>query len=437
MARLLRMPEVAANAGEAVLQGWTVAVGVPFAAGDVIATIETDKAVVDVEAEIDGVLLRTVAAEGTAVAVGTVIAVLGEVGEPAGAEPPARRFSSPLARRLAREAGLPLEDITGTGPNGRIIRRDVESAIEHRAANPAAGLHDPKLPAELRGTESVAGLRDLEPSAERRGTESVAGRHDAESGGGRHDEAPVAEGVAEAGAERAAAPGSAFVREVPHARARRAIAARLTASKQRIPHFYLRGTAHVGRLLKLRRHLNRTAPRKVTLNDLVIKAVAHAHLLVPEMNVVWTPDATRAFGTVDVAVAMATEPGGSGLVTPVLRSVERQSVLAISAAVRDFADRAASGRLRQDELEGGVLTVTNLGMFGVEEFAAIINPPQSAILAVGAAHREPVVRGGKLKAGEVMRVTLSVDHRPIDGVVAAAWMREFLALLADPVRILA
>jgi pyruvate dehydrogenase E2 component (dihydrolipoamide acetyltransferase) len=404
------MPEVAANAGEAVLQGWTVAVGVPFAAGDVIATIETDKAVVDVEAEIDGVLLRTVAAEGTAVAVGTVIAVLGEVGEPAGGEPPARRFSSPLARRLAREARLPLEDITGTGPNGRIIRRDVESAIEHRAANPAAGLRDPKLTAELRGTESVAG---------------------------GHDEVPVAEGVAEAGAGRAVAPGSAFVREVPHSRARRAIAGRLTASKQRIPHFYLRGTAHVGRLLKLRRHLNRTAPRKVTLNDLVIKAVAHAHQLVPEMNVVWTPDATRAFGTVDVAVAMATEPGGSGLVTPVLRSVERQSVLAISAAVRDFADRAASGRLRQDELEGGVLTVTNLGMFGVEEFAAIINPPQSAILAVGAAHREPVVKGGKLKAGEVMRVTLSVDHRPIDGVVAAAWMREFLALLADPVRILA
>ncbi|MEO3868556.1 dihydrolipoamide acetyltransferase family protein [Nonomuraea sp. B12E4] len=447
MTRLLRMPEVAANATEAVLQGWAVAVGTSFAAGDVIATIETDKAVVDVAAEADGVLLRTLATEGATVAVGTAIAVLGDLGaraddadaqgdlgdrrddadvpgatgddlddlpgplptspavapaQPAdgsGPDRPARIFSSPLARRLAREAGVPVEDITGTGPNGRIIRRDVEAAIERRA------------PLALPDTLATDGRPP-----------GVAGPAVAPSQG------------AEGG----------VVGEVPHSRMRRAIAARLTESKQTAPHFYVRGTADVGKLLKLRRRLDTDARQRVTITDLVLKAVAHVHQRVPEMNVVWTPEATRTFGTVDLAVAVATE---RGLVTPVLRSVEHQSITSVAAATRDLADRARAGRLRQDELEGGVLTVTNLGMYDVEEFAAIINPPQSAILAVGAVRQEPVVRagkamggtakGGKIKVGEVMRVTLSVDHRPIDGTVAAAWMREFLALLADPIHILA
>ncbi|MFG1710308.1 dihydrolipoamide acetyltransferase family protein [Nonomuraea sp. M3C6] len=432
MARLLRMPEVAANATEAVLQGWAVAVDTPFAAGDVIATVETDKAVVDVEAEADGVLLRPLAAEGATLAVGTAIAIVGDLGEhvddldrlvtdlttaasdgaatrPGRAAPdrPARLFSSPLARRLAREARLPIEDITGTGPNGRIIRRDVEAAIEHRTTFTP------------RDTPVAAHQAPAEPAP--------ASRIPAEAPVSRIPDAAVA---ARQGPETS--PGA--VTEVPHTRARQAIASRLTTSKQTTPHFYLRGTAHVGKLLELRRHLNEGAQRKISINDLVIKAVAHAHQRVPDMNVIWTPEATRQFGTVDLSVAIATD---RGLVTPVLRSVEQQSVMTIADATQDFAKRARAGRLRQGELEGGVLTVTNLGMFGVEEFAAIINPPQSAILAVGAVRQEPVVKGGKLKAGEVMRVTLSVDHRPIDGTVAAAWMQAFLELLADPVRILA
>ncbi|MEV0380371.1 2-oxo acid dehydrogenase subunit E2 [Nonomuraea sp. NPDC050643] len=411
MAGLLRMPEVAANAAEAVLQGWAVEVGTPFAAGDVIATVETDKAVVDVAAEADGVLLRTLVAEGATVAVGTAIAVLGIPGEQPDAVPrhvddapqragdgaQRRLFSSPLARRLAKEAHLPLGDLTGTGPNGRIIRRDVEAAIAARTtpppptpAPPSAGPAGPATPAMPAPT--------LAPT-------------------------PAPEPV----------PAASFA-EVPHSRARRAVAARLTQSKQTTPHFYVRGTARVGRLLKLRDRLNRTARQKISINDLVIKAAAHAHLLVPEMNVIWTDTATHAFTTVDLSVAIAT---GRGLVTPVLRSVEQRSVATVAATVKDFADRANAGRLRQDELEGGVLTVTNLGMHGVEEFAAIINPPQSAILAVGTVRREPVVtKGGRLKAGHVMRVTLSVDHRPVDGTVAAAWMTAFLELLADPVRVL-
>jgi pyruvate dehydrogenase E2 component (dihydrolipoamide acetyltransferase) len=213
---------------------------------------------------------------------------------------------------------------------------------------------------------------------------------------------------------------------------RAAIAARLTESKRVTPHFYLRGTANAGRLLDLRRELN-DGPGKVSVNDLVLGAAARAHVLVPAMNVIWTPDAVRTFSTVDVSVAIATP---RGLVTPVLRSAEQLTISTVAATVRDFAERAETGRLRQDELEGGTFTVTNLGMYGTEEFAAIINPPQSAILAVGAVHDEPVVRDGELRAGSVMRVTLSVDHRPIDGTTAAEWMRAFLSLIEHPARIL-
>lgn len=177
--------------------------------------------------------------------------------------------------------------------------------------------------------------------------------------------------------------------DLPHSGMRVAIASRLTESKQTTPHFYVRGTARVDRLLKLRAKLNKDADVKVSVNDLVVKAVARAHVLVPRLNVIWTDDAIRQFGSVDVAVAVATE---DGLLAPVLRGVEQQSLSAVAAAVRDIAERARTKRLRQDELEGGTVTVTNLGMYGTEEFSAIINPPHSAILAVGAAREEPVVR---------------------------------------------
>jgi pyruvate dehydrogenase E2 component (dihydrolipoamide acetyltransferase) len=414
MASILRMPEVAANAVEAVLQSWPIAENTAYASGDVIATVETEKAVVDVEAEKDGVVLKTLVAEGAEVQVGDPIALIGDPGEKPGdldallaelgvaagepaAEPEAvaasvapvasagsdngsegRVFSSPLARRLAKEAGLPFETISGTGPNGRIIRRDVEAAIRSRTTAPAT------RPVEVR----------------------------------KAVESPKA--------------AAAFT-DVPHSRIRTAVAARLTESKRTTPHFYLRGTANVGRLLKLRRRLNE-GPVRISLNDLVLKAAAQTHVLVPAMNVIWTPDAVRSFSSVDISVAIATE---RGLVTPVLRSAEQLTISSVATTVRDFVERAKAGRLRQDELEGGSFSVTNLGMFGTEEFAAIINPPQSAILAVGAVREEPIVRKGALRVGSVMRVTLSVDHRPIDGAIAAEWMKVFVSLLEDPVRILA
>jgi pyruvate dehydrogenase E2 component (dihydrolipoamide acetyltransferase) len=421
----MRMPEVAANSTVAVLHEWSVAEQAEFSAQDVLATVETDKAVVDVEAEAAGVVLKLLVAPGTTVEVGAPIAVLGEPGDvtgdldavlralgvadaasvppdPEGAPdaplspdaPPAlipatvaatgmnpsagtaggnghgRIFASPLARRLARDAGVTLGGITGTGPGGRIVRRDIEAARRRPAAPTEAAPAPP------------------------------------------------------------AAPGTWT--EVPHTPMRRAIARRLTESKQNIPHFTVRATLRVDELFRLRSGLAAVGT-KVSVTDLLLKAAARAHTAVPRMNAVWTPDATRQFTSVDVSVAVATE---TGLLTPVVRGVEQLPMAAIATTVRDLAARAREGRLRQDELEGGSLTFTNLGMFGTEEFAAIINPPQAAILAVGAARQEPVVVDGALAVATVLRVTLSADHRVIDGALAAEWMAAFVVSVEEPLRLL-
>jgi pyruvate dehydrogenase E2 component (dihydrolipoamide acetyltransferase) len=221
----------------------------------------------------------------------------------------------------------------------------------------------------------------------------------------------------------------------PHTKIRTAIASRLTDSKRTVPHFYLRGTARVDRLLDLRGELNAGGGPRVSVNDLVVRAVARAHRAVPAMNVTFTDTAVRHYRSVDVAVAIATD---DGLVTPVVRDADRLSITDIAAVTADFGDRARRGRIRQSELEGGSIAVSNLGMFGVEEFAAIINPPQSAILAVGAARREPVVDdSGALVAASVVHLVVSVDHRPLDGVVAARWMAALTDLLEHPARMLA
>jgi pyruvate dehydrogenase E2 component (dihydrolipoamide acetyltransferase) len=417
MATLFRMPELAANTTEAVLGDWLVAEADAFTAGDALVTVETDKANVDLAAETDGVLLRTLVPAGASVAVGTPIAVLGAVGETSdsieaaivGREPPGlavdtswpaisgnaapsgngtpspaiRVFASPLARRLARDAGLDLDTLVGTGPGGRIVRRDVTAAI------------------------SIAPAPVVQPAIE-----------------------PVASAASVAVAAPAATSGD-FV-DIPHTRMRRAIATRLSESKQTVPHFYVRATCRVDKLLALRAELN-AGPDRVSINDLILKAAARAHVLVPAANAIWTEAATRTFASVDISVAIATE---TGLVTPVLRAVDQMPLGTVAARVRDFAARARAGNLRPDELAGGSLTVTNLGMYGTEEFAAIINPPQSMILAVGAARPEPVIDDGRLAVATVSRVTLSVDHRVIDGVVAAEWLGAFAAIVESPVRAL-
>jgi pyruvate dehydrogenase E2 component (dihydrolipoamide acetyltransferase) len=427
MARLFRMPEVAAGTPEAVLASWSVAENSAVTAAQPLATVETDKAAVDIEADGDATLVKVLVDEGATVPVGTPIAVLAEPGEvvddldallaqlgatqapapPGKPEPaapaaaaapssparpgtPAKRiFASPLARKIAAEAGLDIGEIIASGPGGRIVRRDVDAAIARRGTPPAADV------AAAPATPT-----------------------------------PVA-AAGPAAPPRTAPDGS---RTLSPSRMRRAIAARLTHSKQSVPHFYLRGVCRVDKLLALRQELNTAGPVRISVNDLVIKAAARAHIAVPELNVRWEDDGIRSFGTVDIATAVATD---TGLLTPVLRSVDSLSISALARQAQDLATRAKEGTLRPAELDGGTLTVTNLGMFGTEEFTAIINPPQAAILAVGAARDEAVVDDGRLGVGKVMRVTLSVDHRPVDGVNAAHWMRAFVSLIEDPLQILA
>lgn len=287
-----------------------------------------------------------------------------------------RVFASPLARKIAGDHGLAVEEITGTGPRGRILRRDVDAAVESRS----------------------------------HGLETVVERPPRPPAGGEAYE------------------------EIPHSRIRLATARRLTESKQQAPHFYLRATVRAEALLALRATLNRGDSVRISINDLVVKAVAAAHVRVPEMNVTWTEMAVRRYVDVDVAVAVATD---RGLMTPVVRDVASLTVSRLSAKVRDLAERARDGKLKQDDLEGGSIAVTNLGMYGVEEFAAIINPPHAAILAVGAVREEPVIENGAVVPGQVLTVTLSVDHRPVDGVLAARWLAVLTELLEDPARALA
>ncbi|SEC64185.1 pyruvate dehydrogenase E2 component (dihydrolipoamide acetyltransferase) [Nocardioides exalbidus] len=416
MPTLIRMPAVAAGATEVVLAEWPVAEKESFASGEGYAVIETDKAVVDLEAESDGVLVRTLVAPGAKVQVGDPIALVAAPGEtvddveaalaalgfspaPSGAVPvlvpaptpaDARRvFASPLARRLARDAGLTTDDLVGTGPGGRVVRRDVELAIAARHATPGDA---PAAPA-----------------------------------------APVVVPTPPTPAAAAPAP-TAGTTEVPHTRLRRAVASRLVQSTQEAPHFYVSGTARVDRLLALRAEVADATGTRVSVNDLVVRAVGRAHELVPELNVTWTEDAVVQHSRVDVGIAVAT---ARGLVTPVVTDVTGRSLLDLSAATKDLATRAAGGGLRQHELEGGTVAVSNLGMFGVEEFSAIINPPHSSILAVGAARQEAVVVDGALEVATVMRFVLSVDHRPVDGVVAGRWMQAFLRLVEQPLGMLA
>jgi pyruvate dehydrogenase E2 component (dihydrolipoamide acetyltransferase) len=432
MATLLRVPEVAAGATEAVLSQWLVNENTPFTTGDPIVVLETDKASVEVEAERDAVILRTLVPNGSTVEVGSPMALLGDESErredvdklltelgvisaPTPKEAPNRRelpepagrpengtariFISPLARKILKEAGLTADQVRGTGPNGRIVRRDVELAVvQSRQAQ--------RPPAETRRVEPVVTSEPARP-AEPVVTAAPA-RPEPVAGAGFHD--------------------------VPHSRLRRAVANRLTASKQTIPHFYVKRTARIDALLALREQLNDVSPTKISVNDLVLRAVAVAHQAVPEANVVWTEDALRQFGSVDVAVAIASE---RGLVTPVLRGVGKLSPAAVASEVKTYVRQANEGKLQQRDLEGGSISVTNLGMYGVEEFSAIINPPHSAILAVGAGLLAPAVVDGKVEVVTQLALVLSVDHRAIDGALAARWMTVLVQALEEPLRLVA
>jgi pyruvate dehydrogenase E2 component (dihydrolipoyllysine-residue acetyltransferase) len=432
MASVVRMPSVLADATEAAIANWLVAPGDRVAVGDPIAEIETEKALVEYQAEEPGIVGRLVLAAGDAGEVGAPMAVLIRDGETdadidaalrGGAEAAAavgaaagaaavgaaavgangvrgaaatagRIFASPLVRKVALEKGIDLGGVTGTGPNGRIVRRDIARL---------AGRLDGRTGAEPKPDRAASGAAATPPARPTR-------------------------------PDRPAVPGSApglaaGDRLIPHTPARRAIARRLTESKATTPHFYLSTECVVDELIALRGRVNETSAVKISVNDFVVMAVAAAFADVPEANVTWSDEGLIAHGSVDVSIAVATD---GGLVTPVLRGVEGRRLSGIAREAQALAARARERRLLQHELEGGTFAVSNLGMYGTLEFSAIINPPQSGILAVGAARPQPVVVDGAVTVATVIKCVLSVDHRAIDGALAARWLAAFTGRMENP-----
>ena len=427
------MPALSPTMTEGNVASWLKNEGDSVQAGDILCEIETDKATMEVEATDEGTLARIVAPAGTeAVPVNAVIGLILEEGEdtsalegaeaaPAAAapaappavptaeaaptaapapsgngatppapsrEPGARIFASPLARRMAKQAGLALEAIAGTGPNGRIVKVDVEAAIAAAAAAPAVA------PA---------------PAA-------VAA-------------APVAAPVA------AAAPAAAY-QDAPASTMRKVIAQRLQDAKREVPHFYLTVDCAVDALLETRAQLNeRSDDYTLSVNDFVIRAAALALRKVPTANASWVDGALRKYASADVSVAVAIE---DGLVTPIVRNADAKGLAEISAEVKELAGRARAKPmgLAPEEYQGGTFSVSNLGMYGIKEFAAIINPPQSMILAVGTAEQRPVVKDGALAVATMMSCTLSVDHRVVDGALGARFLQAFKGLIEDPLTML-
>ncbi|MEV3927371.1 dihydrolipoamide acetyltransferase family protein [Actinomadura coerulea] len=425
------MPRLSDTMEEGVISSWQKQPGDEVAVGDVIVDIETDKAVMEYEAYEAGVLEKILVAEGETAAIGAPIAVIVPAGgarpEPApaaearpaaeperapaaeaapepepeavpvgAAAPPraggrpaaSRPPSSPLARRLARDHGIDLATLSGSGPGGRIVRADIEAAV--RSAGPAA-------PAPAAAAQAPAAA----PSAP-----AVQARAD-----------------------------DPDVEAVPLNRFRKVAARRLTESKREAPHFYLNREVDAEALLAFRATLNEAlAPAKVSVNDLVVKAVATALREHPAVNVSYTEENLLFHKRVHVGVAVAVE---DGLVVPVVRDADRMSVSQIGRETRELAAKARDGKLSAREMSGGTFSVSNLGMFGVDSFSAVINPPEAAILAVGAVRDEPVVRDGQVVPGKRMTVTLSVDHRATDGATAAKFLARLAELLQNPLLIVA
>ncbi|KAA5607264.1 pyruvate dehydrogenase complex dihydrolipoamide acetyltransferase [Roseospira marina] len=454
------MPALSPTMEEGTLARWMKKEGDTIESGDVIAEIETDKATMDYEAVDEGTLGRILVPAGTeGVKVNQPIALLlaegedastldsaeaeaktggksgaesedtGAPKEPAGARgpkdakretpapasdgpvrpaPPAptdaegeRVFASPLARRLAAEAGLDLAGICGSGPHGRVVRADVEKARKDGAA--ATPTKDGK-PADAAAT----------PPAK--------------------DGAPTVATPAKA-VKSQLQPWQSYT-EVPNSQMRKVIGRRLVESKQTVPHFYLTIDCALDPLLDLRKQLNARAKDgeyKISVNDLIIKAAAAALRRVPAANAVWTDEAILMLETVDISVAVATD---RGLITPIIRDADTKGLATIAAEMKDLAVRARDGKLKPEEFQGGGFSVSNLGMYGIREFSAIINPPQSCILAVGQGEQRPVVKDGALTIATMMSCTLSVDHRSVDGAVGAEYLAAFKVIVEDPLSLL-
>ncbi|MDU8926589.1 pyruvate dehydrogenase complex dihydrolipoamide acetyltransferase [Alisedimentitalea sp. MJ-SS2] len=426
------MPALSPTMEEGTLAKWLVKEGDTVQSGDLLAEIETDKATMEFEAVDEGVIGKLMVAEGTeAVKVNTVIAVLLEDGEsaddiaaptatpaeigtsepeeasaaavpsaPAPAAPAtadgSRVFASPLARRIAADKGLDLSQVQGTGPKGRIVKADVEVATPGALPATAAPAPAPAAPAPA-------------PMAQSADSATVARMYE-----GREIEEVALDGM------------------------RKTIAARLTEAKQTIPHFYLRRDIRLDALLKLRSEMNAGLEArgiKLSVNDFIIKACANALQSVPDANAVWAGDRIFKLKPSDVAVAVAIE---GGLFTPVIQDADTKSLSTLSAEMKDLAARARDRKLAPHEYQGGSFAISNLGMFGIDNFDAVINPPHGAILAVGAGVKKPVAgKDGTLEVATVMSVTLSVDHRVIDGALGAQLLQAIVDGLENPLALLA
>ena len=434
------MPALSPTMTEGTLAKWHVKEGDEISSGDVIAEIETDKATMEVEAVEEGRVGKLLVSEGTeGVPVNETIAILLEEGEdssaieaaasaPAkgnGAETPAaspapaaapaaapsptpapaaappapssngaRVFASPLARRMAAQAGLDIAALKGSGPHGRIVKADIDAALaggKPAAAVPAAAT---AAPAQAPATPAPSGP----------------------------------------GARQMADLLGMSYRLEPLSSMRKVIASRLSESKQTVPHFYLTMECQLDELLKVRKELNgRSDAYKISVNDFVIRAAALALKKVPTANASFDPEGLLYYDHADISVAVAAP---SGLITPIVKAAETKGLATISKEMKDLAGRAREGKLQPQEYQGGSFSVSNLGMFGVKEFAAIINPPQGCILAVGAGEQRPVIKDGAVSIATAMNCTLSVDHRVVDGAVGAEFLAAFKKLIEDPLSML-
>jgi pyruvate dehydrogenase E2 component (dihydrolipoamide acetyltransferase) len=468
MAQIIGLPKLSPTMEEGVLLRWTKKEGDKVSPGDLVAEVETDKASMDFNIEDEGTLLKLLVKEGDTVKLGAPVMIIGKAGEdvsallaqasgggaaakpaappPASAQAPAaavkpaaapaaataaaparaaaapkapapaapkaaqptdggpapsggRLLASPLAKSLAVELGIDLRRIKGSGPGGRIVERDVRAAADGGGAQAPSQGNGHAEPAQEPG-------HDVDDLAT---TQAIAVR----------PRSVVADGAGE-------------YEDHPASNMRKRIAARLTEAKRDVPHFYLQRTVDAAPLLAFRARLNDLLGDrgKVSVNDLVVKAVALALRRMPECNAAWMGDAIRRFHGVHVGIAVAIE---DGLVTPVVRDADKKGIGAIAAEVKDLADRAKKRALKGHEISGSTFTVSNLGMFGIERFTAILNPPEAGILAVGAVMDVPVVDGkGAVVAGKRMTVSMSCDHRVIDGALGARWLQVFAELIEKP-----
>lgn len=437
MAEVIRMPRMSDTMEEGNIIGWLKEEGDEVESGDTLAEVETDKATMELDSYFDGVLLHIAVKEGP-VPIDGVIAVIGEEGEDwkaaiesagdaggngqsaeeeapqkeepkeekqtaevssdSGSDDSGKRVkASPLARSMARESGIDLSAVSGSGDGGRIVKKDIEAYLDDKKSAPAPA-PAPAAPAQEKPAAPAAAKEEAPAVV----PFSFSG------GGDNYEDKPISQ-------------------------MRKVIARRLSESKFTAPHFYLTVEINMDKAIKIRKRLNEVAPTKISFNDFVVKAAAYSLRQHPGINASWLDDKIRYNKDVNVGVAVAID---EGLMVPVIRYADMKTMSQINTEVKELAVRAKNRKLQPEEMQGNTFTISNLGMFGIEEFTAIINPPDACILAVGGIIQKPIVKNGEIVPGNMMKVTLSCDHRVVDGATGAQFLNTFKDILEDPIRLM-